>query len=98
MEGARGPLIRGRTLFLRDSYGDSPMVMLQYYAARLVSANWQGSSSSELVHLIKRADTVIVEAVERSFLQVPSDLPSAEGGSILTPKLLAELRRALRSR
>ncbi|MEA2418816.1 MAG: alginate O-acetyltransferase complex protein AlgJ [Thermoleophilaceae bacterium] len=84
------PMIRGTALFLGDSFGDAPLAMLRHYANRLVSANWQGKV--DLVTLVKHADTVILEAVERSFLTLPSGLPRSEGGSILTPKLASRLR------
>jgi alginate O-acetyltransferase complex protein AlgJ len=86
------PMIHGTTLFVGDSFGDAPLTMLRHYATRMVSVNWQGPSPTELVRLAKRADTVILEAVERSFLVLPSDLPRPEGGSILTPELVSRLR------
>jgi len=86
------PMIHGTTLFVGDSFGDAPLAMLRHYATRMVSVNWQGASTVELVRLVKRADTVILEAVERSFLGLPSDLPRADGGSILTPELVSRLR------
>jgi alginate O-acetyltransferase complex protein AlgJ len=86
------PMIRGTTLFVGDSYGDAPLAMLRHYAARMVSVNWQATSPADLVRLVRRADTVILEAVERSFLVLPSDLPRSEGGSLLTPGLVSRLR------
>ena len=86
------PMIRGTTLFAGDSYGDAPLAMLRHYATRMVSVNWQSTSPAELVRLVKRADTVILEAVERSFLGLPSDLPRSEGGSMVTPELVSRLR------
>jgi hypothetical protein len=86
------PMIHGTTLFVGDSFGDAPLTMLRHYATRMVSVNWQGARPTELVRLAKRADTVILEAVERSFLVLPSDLPRPEGGSILTPELVSRLR------
>jgi hypothetical protein len=68
----RAPMLPGRTLFLGDSFGDAPLAMLRHYATPLVSANWDGLDQAGLARLVKRSDTVIVEAVERSFLTVPS--------------------------
>jgi hypothetical protein len=86
------PMIDGTTLFVGDSYGDAPLAMLRHYATRMVSVNWQSTSPAELVRLVERADTVILEAVERSFLGLPSDLPRSEGGSMVTPELASRLR------
>jgi hypothetical protein len=89
------PVIAGRTLFLRDSFGNSPGPMLQHYAARMVAARWSDIGEDALPSLIAKADTVIIEAVERSFWGLPSNLPYDHGGSVLTPPKLRALERAL---
>jgi hypothetical protein len=92
------PMIRGTTLLLADSFGDAPLAMLRHYADRMVNAHWHGQTPDELLPLIKQADTVILVAVERSFLQLPSDQPLEADGSIVTDSVIADLRRTLATR
>ena len=92
------PMIHGTTLVLGDSFGDAPLAMLRHYTDRMVNAHWQEKTPAELLPLIKQADTVILEAVERSFLQLPSDQPPEAGGSIVTDSVIADLRRTLGTR
>ena len=93
---ATAAVLPGTTLFLHDSFGElSPLPMLQHYAARLESAGWLELRANDLSSLVRGADTVILEIVERSFWQLPSDLPASHGGSLLTPEVLAKVRRAL---
>lgn len=93
---ATAAVLPGTTLFLHDSFGElSPLPMLQHYAARLESAGWLELRANDLSSLVRGADTVILEIVERSFWQLPSDLPASQGGSLLTPEVLAKVRRAL---
>jgi hypothetical protein len=97
VRGTDPPVIPGATLFMHDSFGDSPLPMLEPYAARLVGSNWQTTTPDDLVRLVKDSDTVILEAVERTFLGLPSKLALADKRAALTPETLAHLRRALRA-
>jgi hypothetical protein len=101
VSSVRGPhpaVIPGTTLFMHDSFGDAPLGMLEPYAARLVSSNWQSTTPDELVRLVKGSDTVILEAVERTFLGLPSKLALADERAALTPDSLGDLRRTLGTR
>jgi hypothetical protein len=86
------PRIPGRTLFLHDSYGQSPLPMLPPYAERLVPQAWLFSTPDQVVAGIQQSTTVIIETVERDFLN-----RAAQGldQSVVTPSFLAALPRAL---
>ncbi len=90
--GGPQTVIPGPTLFLHDSYGDAPLAMLQHYAARLTDASWMSLTPSRIAQLIQGSRTVIIETVERYFLD-----RSAIGiqPSVLTPGFLASLPEVL---
>jgi alginate O-acetyltransferase complex protein AlgJ len=89
---SRVPTVAGTTLVVGDSFADAPLAMLRHYASRLVNVAWKGLAPTEFVRLVARADTVILEAVERSFVQLPSSKPPTETGSMVTPELVSRLR------
>ena len=82
------PVIGGATLFLHDSYGDAAGPMLIPYFGDLHGATFLALNQHAIVGLLGRADTVIVETVERDFLK-RSSVGIKE--SILTPSFLAAL-------
>ncbi len=86
------PVLRGTTVFIHDSYGNAPFAMLTHYAQRLVDLGWPLQDPENIVPVIRSADTVIIEAVERSFWKLPV---AARGGSVLSPRNLTRLQRAL---
>jgi alginate O-acetyltransferase complex protein AlgJ len=89
---SRVPTIPGTTLLVGDSFADAPLAMLRHYASPLINVSWKGLAPSEFAQLVARADTVILEAVERSFVQLPSSKPPTETGSMVTPELVSRLR------
>jgi hypothetical protein len=92
MPPSRVPTIRGTTLMVGDSFGDAPLEMLRHYASPLINVNWTNLAPAAFVRLVAHADTVILEAVERSFLQLPSSKSPTEIGSMVTPELVSRLR------
>jgi hypothetical protein len=88
------PVIGGTTLFLHDSYGDAAEPMLAPYAGNLLNYSFLAVKPREIVDLLRRSDNVIVETVERDFLN-----RSAVGidQSVLTPAFLDALPERLGS-
>jgi len=86
------PRIEGHTLFVEDSYGSAIERVLQAYARSLVSIEWFDTPPADLIAAIQRADTVILETVERELTFRASDL------GLLTPKFLAAVKRGLSRR
>jgi hypothetical protein len=88
------PVIGGTTLFLHDSYGDAAEPMLAPYAGHLLNFSFLAVKPREIVDLLRRSDNVIVETVERDFLN-----RSAVGidQSVLTPAFLDALPERLGS-
>lgn len=86
--GGAGPVIPKTTLFLHDSYGEAAVPMLQPYAARLVELTWLFTTPRQIVQLIRQSDTVILETIERDFLN-----RAAPGlmQAVLTPSFLKAL-------
>lgn len=58
--------VPGRTLFLRDSFGDGALPFLSLYFADLRKTTWL-VAPAQLARAIARADAVIFESVEREF-------------------------------
>ena len=58
--------VHGRTLFVRDSFGDGALPFLSLYFADLRKTTWL-VPPAQLTRAIARADTVIFESVEREF-------------------------------
>lgn len=83
------PQVPGRTLFLHDSYGTAMQDALVRYLRDPALLEWYGSSPATLIAAIRRADTVVLETVEREVNYRASDL------GLLTPAFFAQLRRAL---
>lgn len=85
------PRVPGRTVFVGDSFGQTPFAQLQPYFEQLRWAPWVGTPPAKLIREIQLADTVIFETVEREFAPRASD-PG------IVPPLNAELVARLRSR
>ena len=71
--------VPGRTLFVRDSFGDGALPFLGLYFADLRKATWL-DSGAQLSEAIAAADTVIFESVEREFAFRASDQGSLGKG------------------
>jgi hypothetical protein len=83
--------VPGRTLFVRDSFGDRVLPFLRLYFADLRRSTWV-VSPAQLLRSIEEADTVIFESVEREFA-----FRASEQGP-LGKNFLERLRRRLGSR
>ena len=86
---AAAPRLGGRTLFVHDSYGGLMVDALAPYARVPVIVQWFGTPPAELIAEIARADTVILETVEREMTFRASD------AGLLSAKFLEQLRRGL---
>jgi hypothetical protein len=86
---AGAPTRRERVLFLHDSFGDPSVKTLPEYAPHIVLAQWVQNSPDQIARLIRAADTVIVETVERDFFNRATN-PGHEK-TVLTPGFLREL-------
>jgi alginate O-acetyltransferase complex protein AlgJ len=64
---ADAPRVAGRTLMVRDSYGDAAAPQLAPYVTVFQDALWFGSTAPQLAREVALADTVIFETVEREF-------------------------------
>jgi alginate O-acetyltransferase complex protein AlgJ len=85
--GARAA-IPGTTLFLHDSYGDAAVPMLDHYAAQFIDLPWLFTNQQQIIQLIRQSKTVVIETVERDFLnRAALGIPQ----TILTPRFLAAL-------
>ena len=86
--GGPGSVLPGTTLFLHDSYGEAAVPMLEHYAARLINLTWLFTNPRQIVELMRGSSTVIIETVERDFLN-----RAAVGimQSVLTPSFLSNL-------
>jgi alginate O-acetyltransferase complex protein AlgJ len=82
------PVIGGTTLFLHDSYGDAAGPMIAPYAGHLLNATFLALTPRQIVGLLRRSDTVIVETVERDFVKRPA---VGIDQSVLTPAFLDAL-------
>ena len=92
--GNPGPTIPNTTFFLHDSYGDAAVPKLQPYAAKLVELTWLFTTPRQIVQLIRQSNTVIIETVERDFLnRAALGIPQ----SILTPSFMKALPAQLGS-
>ena len=83
--------VPGKTLFIRDSFGDGVLPFLSLYFADLRKSRWS-VPSAQLSRAIEEADTVIFESVEREFA-----FRASEQGP-LGKNFLERLRRRLGSR
>jgi alginate O-acetyltransferase complex protein AlgJ len=84
------PRLPGRTLFVYDSYGTAMQDALSPYARSLTLLGWYNTPAADIIAAIRRADTVLLETVEREVNYRASDL------GLLTPAFLTQLQRALR--
>ena len=65
-------------------------------SGRMVDATWKGQPPSDLVPLMRGADTVILLTVERSFWTLPSTkIKQSEAGSVVTAPFVEAVRRGL---
>lgn len=87
---AGAPTLRGRTLFVHDSYGTAMIDALRAYDPDLVTLQWFDTPTPDLIAAIRRADNVILETVEREVNFRASD------SGLVKPEFLRELSRALR--
>lgn len=85
-----GPLVRGRTVLLYDSFGVGMIGALQAYSEELATVQWFGAGPADLIEAIARGDTVLLEKVERDINFLASD------GGIVTEQFLADLKARLR--
>ena len=86
---AGAPRVPGRTLFLYDSFGVAMQDALVGYLDDPAPLEWYNSSPAAIIEAVRRADTVVLETVEREVNYKASDL------GVVTPAFLARLRRAL---
>jgi alginate O-acetyltransferase complex protein AlgJ len=84
--------IPGRTLFLDDSYGHVMMPALSKYTSELRVMLWDLTPESTLIEEMAKADTLILEKVERA-----ANYHASDAGTI-TPAFLDRLERRLRRR
>lgn len=59
--------VPGTTVLLGDSFGTRALDLLKPYFARLETVQWDGAADIVRLDAIQRADTVILETVERYF-------------------------------
>ena len=86
--------IPNTTFFLHDSYGDAAVPMLRPYAAKLIELTWLFTTPRQIVQLIRQSNTVIIETIERDFLnRAALGIPQ----SVLTPGFLKALPAQLGS-
>jgi alginate O-acetyltransferase complex protein AlgJ len=85
-------VIPGPTLFLHDSYGDPAIAMLRPYAQNFNALTFISVNPLQVVQRIQQARTVIIETVERDFLNRAAIGTEQE---ILSPRFLAALPKAL---
>jgi hypothetical protein len=91
--GGPRTVLQGRVLFLHDSFGDPAAITFPHYVGHIVLAQWVESQPDEVARLIRGADTVIVETVERDFLNRAAN-PGREN-AVLTPSFLRSLPERL---
>jgi alginate O-acetyltransferase complex protein AlgJ len=87
--GRKARTVRGRALFVYDSYGTAMLDALQAYAPGLAEVQWFDTPPAALIAAIRQAETVILETVEREVNFRASD------SGLLTPAFLREVRRGL---
>jgi hypothetical protein len=83
------PVVRGRTLFLYDSFGIAAIDHLRPYFQDLDPYLWVGSTAPERIRRIAAARTVVLESVEREM-----DWRASDQGYV-TPAFLAQLKQGL---
>jgi len=87
------PRVSGRTLYVRDSFGEVTLPLLTPYFSHFQTIYWFDNSPPQLVNAIAAADTVILELAEREFTYRASD-----NGGFANPGGLALLSATLRPR
>lgn len=88
---ADAPRVPGRTLLVRDSYGDAAAPQLAPYLVEMPALLWFDSTAPQLAGEVALADTAIFETVEREFV-----LRAAPDGPVAA--LTAALRQGLARR
>jgi hypothetical protein len=83
---AGAPVLSGRTLMLQDSFGDAIKPLLEPYLQTLESGLWVDFGIDQMWEMIKAADRVVIEIVEREL-----NPPLIDGGRFTL--LLDKLRR-----
>jgi hypothetical protein len=86
---AGAPQLAGRTLFVRDSYGLAMQDALLPFLRTPEVLEWFNSSPAAIIAGIRRADSVVLETVEREINFRASDI------GLLTPSFLTQLEREL---
>jgi alginate O-acetyltransferase complex protein AlgJ len=61
------PRVPGRTVLVGDSYSDAPVPQLTPYFDDLRVLSWVNTPAREVARAVARADTVLLETVEREF-------------------------------
>jgi alginate O-acetyltransferase complex protein AlgJ len=64
---AVAPLVPGRTLLVKDSFGDAPGAQLMPYFEDLRLLGWFGTPMKQVAREVRLADMVVFETVEREF-------------------------------
>jgi hypothetical protein len=82
-------VVRGRTLFLYDSFGIAAIDNLRPYFEKLDAYLWVGSNPAEMMNRIAAARTVVLESVEREMNWRASD------AGYVTPAFLTALEQRL---
>ena len=86
---AGAPRLPGRTLVVYDSYGAVMLGALRQYLRSPSFVQWFDTPPAQLIAAIARADTVLLQTVEREVNYRASDL------GLVTPQFLRRLRREL---
>lgn len=68
------PRVPGRTVLVGDSYSDAPLPQLTPYFEDLLVLSWVNTPAAKVADEIERADTVILETVEREFTYRAAEL------------------------
>jgi hypothetical protein len=86
--GGPRTVIPGNTMVLHDSFGDPTLPMFPHYASRVAIVSWINNGPRLFEALMRKANTVIIETVERDFLNRTA---AGRDGAIVTPQLLRTL-------
>jgi alginate O-acetyltransferase complex protein AlgJ len=85
-------VLQGRTLFLHDSFGGQAVPMFPHYAAEVAIAWWIQDTPEDVLRLMRSSNTVIIETVEREFLNRAA---AGKEGAVVTPDFLRSLPQKL---
>ena len=85
-------MLQGRTLFLHDSFGDLALPMFPHYASQIAIASWIDHTPADVLRLMRFSDTLIIETVERDFLNRAA---VGQEGAVVTPDFLRSLPQKL---